>query len=200
MLDSSSIASAVNFSQHFIWIGGAVAKLTIIVGVGGSGKTTYCHELASERNATPFTDGTLAHSDRRRAGFGCLGEMVARLLRNKEDCVMDESHLTHTAFRETFKKFCDEFLAGVEQEWIFYENDVLACINNVYYDYHVNGRTGVSRLKAVENQGSVYVVPPAGTYPGHHQARPVYRQPSPQFDDKQEALAWLQGEIARQGK
>ncbi|WP_435005208.1 AAA family ATPase [Tundrisphaera lichenicola] len=178
-----------------------MAKLIIIVGVGGSGKTTYGKSLAEERYATAFIDGTLAEGDARRAGFRCLGEMVARLLGRGEDCVMDESHLTHPGFRETFKDFCDQFLAGVDQEWIFFENDILACINNVYFDQNkAKPRIGLPRLKAVQDQGRHYEVPPPGIYPGHHQARSVYQQPSPQFNDILKAQTWLQAEIERQSK
>ena len=176
-----------------------MAKLTIIVGIGGSGKTHLCADLAKGGNARPFYDATLAGDDNKRAGFNCLGEMVARLLGTREDCVMDESHLTVPSFREKFKRFCDQFLIGVEQEWIFFERDVVSCINNVHHDYQIKGRQELSRLKAVRGQSRDYEVPPPGAYPGHQLPRPVYRRPSPIFDDHQEAeaFAWLESEIAR---
>jgi len=92
-----------------------MARLIVIVGMGGSGKSTLCREIASSRKAIPFQDATLANGDRRRAGYDCLGEIVARLLRRNQDCVMDESHLTVPEFRNIFRAFCDDFLSGVEQ-------------------------------------------------------------------------------------
>jgi hypothetical protein len=179
--------------------GKAVAKLTIIVGMGGSGKSFLCEEIAKNSNAKAFKDATLTNNDRRRAGYDCLGEMVARLLGLDEDCVMDESHLTVPTFRDTFRDFCDEFLNGVEQEWIFFEHNVVACINNIFHDVQVNGRNELNRLKALEGQRKVYVVPPVGDFPGHRQPRSVYRQELPKFNNSQEAEAidWLRGEIAR---
>lgn len=174
-----------------------MAKLTIIVGMGGSGKSHLCAEIAKNSNAKAFEDATLTKDDFRRAGRDCLGEMVARLLGRQEDCVMDESHLTVTGFRNKFKSFCDEFLNGVEQEWIFFEHNVVACINNVFYDSQKKGREP-SRLKALKGQIEHYKeVPLPGAFPGHRELRPVYRQESPRFGQEADALSWLHGEIAR---
>ena len=169
-----------------------MAKLTIIVGMGGSGKPLLCSEITDASKACKFTDATLTNNDRRRAGYDCLGEMIARLLGRGQDCVMDESHLTVPTFRDTFRNFCDEFLKGVEQEWIFFERNVVACVNNVFHDWQ-NKRTEPSRLEALENQIKVYQVPRAGEFPGYQQPRPVYRQQSPKFKTSEEgqALIWL---------
>lgn len=177
-----------------------MARLTIIVGVAGSGKSSLRREIARERRIKGFGDATLTnHDDRRRAGRGCLGELVARLLGRGEDCVMDESHLTMDHFRGLFKGFCDEFLPNVEQEWIFFENDALACINNVYHDMYVEvkDRDWLGRLKALRNQSKAYEVPPAGAYPGYQAPIRVYQQASPRFADKEEAQRWLHDEIER---
>lgn len=141
------------------------------------------------------------HDDRKRAGYDCLGEIVARLIGRGEDCVMDESHLTDPSFRGAFKGFCDEFLPGVEQEWIFFEEDVVACINNVYADHQGPRKGGATRLSALMGQIGAYVVPTPGSFPGHEGPRLVYRRESPKFGEGQEAeaLAWLHGEIARPG-
>jgi hypothetical protein len=120
-----------------------VARLTIIVGMGGSGKTRLCNKLAMEGNTKAFPDATLPAKDGdhlRRAGHDRLGELVARLLGSQEECVMDEAHLVNADFRNRFKDFCDRFLIGVKQEWIFFEHNVVACINNIYHDYE-NTRT-----------------------------------------------------------
>lgn len=181
-----------------------MAKLTIIVGIAGSGKSALRKEIAGNRNIKGFGDGTLVKCEPRRAGFDCLGEMVARLLGRQEDCVMDESHLTMRHFRDLFKEFCDQYLPGVQQEWIFFERNVIACINNIYHDMYVRvkERDLLSRLKALKCQGKpkAYEVPAAGEYPGHQAPHPVYRQESPKFTDEQEAMHWLQGEITRLGE
>ena len=97
---------------------------------------------------------------------------------------MDEAHLVNANFRNEFKNFCDKFLKGVEQEWTFFEYNVVACINNVFHDWE-NGRKEVSRLQSLANQIKEYQVPPAGQFPGHQEPQPIYRQPSPKFKDCQ---------------
>ncbi len=172
-------------------------KLTIVVGMGGSGKTYRCNEIAGESTpqATVFADATLTNTDERRAGHQSLGEMVARLLGQSADCVMDESHLTVPSFRDSFKQFCDTFLIGVEQQWIFFEADVVACINNAYRDAHQKSRRELDRYKALDNQRNVYEVPPNdGQWPGWT-VRPVHKFENPQFTSESEAVCWLHSEI-----
>lgn len=155
-------------------------------------------EISKKSNAKMFEDATLTeNNDRKRAGFDCLGEIVARLLGCHENCVMDEAHLTNPTFREMFRAFCNEFLKGVEQEWIFFEANVVACINNIYHDWHMNGREELSRLKSLADQIKVYSVPPDGQFPGHEKPRLVRPQECPKFEDsqKEEALEWLYGKI-----
>lgn len=169
-----------------------MAKLTIIVGVAGSGKSSLCKKYAKEHNVKAFSDGTLANPDKKRAGFDCLGEIVARLLGRDEHCVMDESHLCMQQFRDEFKKFCDEFLTGVEQEWIFFEKNTLACINNIYHDYEL-GRKSSSRLQALLGQSDGYSVPALEEFPGKRE--PVYLQASSRFSNEAEATQWVRDTI-----
>jgi hypothetical protein len=180
--------------------GKAVAKLTIIVGMGGSGKSKLCDEIAKKSKATAFKDAThVPKGDHaRRAGHKCLGEVVARLLGFQQDCVMDEPHLVNADFRMQFKGFCDDFLKCVEQEWIFFQHDVVACINNIYYDWEIGTRQEVSRLQSFANQIGEYKVPPAGDFPGHCEPQRVYRQAFPKFKDWEEeaALSWLRKHAA----
>lgn len=176
-------------------------KLSIIVGMAGSGKTWFCEQIANQSTpkAVTFPDATLiCNDDNRRAGHRTLGEMVARLLGRSEDCVMDESHLTVPIFRDKFKSFCDTFLPGIQQDWIFFEANVVACINNVYHDAHANNRSDLSRFKALENQRKIYRVPDESEWPGR-QVQRVYQRGNPQFDASSEldAVAWLQAEISK---
>lgn len=178
-----------------------MAKLTIIVGIGGSGKTSLCKEIANQ-SPTPtyvFPDATLVqNNDERRAGHGALGEMVARLLGRGEDCLMDESHLVHPGFRNSFKRFCDTLLVGVDQNWIFFEADGLACINNVYYDYTFGNRKRdhLSRFRAVDDQRQKYTVPDETDFPGRI-VHKVYQGEAPRFkaSEESQAIKWLQSEI-----
>jgi hypothetical protein len=106
---------------------------------------------------------------------------------------MDEAHLVNADFRREFKDFCDTFLKDVEQEWIFFERNVVACINNVFDDWENGRRREVDRLRSLANQIKEYKVPSAGTFTGHQSPREVIRQQSPKFKDSEEAEAriWL---------
>lgn len=168
-----------------------MAKLTIIVGMAGSGKSHFCEEYAKQHSAKAFFDGTLANKDEKRAGFNCLGEIVACLLGRNEDCVMDESHLCMKPFRDNFKAFCDEFLPEIEQEWIFFEKNTLASINNIFHDFQ-EGRQSPSRLEALLGQNNGYTVPARDEFPGEREPVPAYQRPSPRFTDEGEALKWVQ--------
>ena len=172
-------------------------KLTIIVGMGGSGKTTHCEKLGKERNCPYFSDATLADGNERRAGHRSLGEIVARLLSGERECVMDEAHLTDSEFRKSFERFLREFLPGVEQEWIFIAKDTLACINNIYLDLQKGKRNDDRcRLQSVRNQIRNYTAPKPGDYPGYQQLHPVHSRPGGKFTSEREALAWLDDKIA----
>lgn len=155
-----------------------------------------CDEIAKKSNAAAFKDATLVTEGdhHRRAGHDRLGELVARLLGFQQDCVMDEAHLVNADFRGEFKDFCDRFLQGVEQKWIFFEHNVVTCINNVYHDWEITGtRKEVSRRRSLANQIKEYEVPPAGNFPGHQGPRKIVWQEPPKFKDCEEAaaLSWL---------
>ncbi len=169
-----------------------MVTLTIIVGMGGSGKSYFGKDLAKrERIKHFFEDFTVPSPDCRRAGFKGLGETVFRLLQG-DDCIVDESHLTVTEFREDFRAFLREFLPNVEQRWIFFENDPLSCINNAYKDYlnAESKRDHIGRLKALNNQRQCYKVPDPTGYQGF-QRKDVY-DGNPHFADESAAISWLQ--------
>lgn len=172
-----------------------MAKLTIIVGVGASGKSTLCRQLAEDTEALPFEDATLTKPDHKRAGFECLGEIVARLMVEKRDCVMDESHLVDPKFRKIFKEFCDTFLKGVDQEWLFFKNNPLACINNLEHDADVGDREHLSRFEAVKRQCKSYEVPPPAEWPGFKELETVCHHDDPKFTTENAAYAWLDEQI-----
>ena len=174
-------------------------KLTIIVGMAGSGKTHLCRTIAAESSppAVPFPDATWANSGSKRAGHESLGEIVARLLGRGEDCVMDEAHLTSTEFRNHFKEFCETFLPEIELRWIFFKPDALQCINNVYRDCQgPDGRCELGRFESLNKQRLRYSVPDATEFPGR-EVWDVYRHDKRQFSKEAIAVEWLESEIDR---
>ena len=174
-----------------------MARLIIIVGTAASGKSHLARELNQSRfgsNALVFEDATLTNTDSRRAGHRCLGELVAQLLGNSRDCIMDECHLVHRQFRNSFRDFCSRFLPGVETEWIYFEKNELACINNAYADAVERGRNDYSRFHALHHQLPAY-------NPENETERTklisVHKQSCPQFHEGQlvEARHWLEERI-----
>ncbi len=166
-------------------------KLTIIVGMAGSGKTVLRKELAQQYGCKGFSDATLTHhDDSKRAGHKCLGEVVARLYRN-EDCVIDETHLTHEPFRVEFQRFCRDFLPDVQLHWIFINIDVLACANNLHNDMIMKNRREPSRFEALYHQQRSYVALPDLSTFQSCEVRSPYSPEHRRFEDKGDAVLWL---------
>lgn len=134
-----------------------MAKLFIIVGMAGSGKTYAANELArNEKIRNVFPDATNVDCcDKKRAGINSLGEIVARLKRG-ENCVMDEAHLTNDEFRKHFITFCNTFLGEIDISWIVFELNKLNCINNLKHDFDHHNRKDKGRLESFKNQAENY--------------------------------------------
>lgn len=188
--------------MNTVFKGDVIATLTIIVGVGGSGKTNLAQKLSRERSEPYFADATLVNNEnlKQRAGYGKLTEVVAILLGQNKSCIIDESFLTNKAFRDDFIKFCSYYLPNVKQEWIFFQNERLKCINNLYYDAfeapQEKRRNEDSRFKAVYGQIQEYEVPNPQNFPYKMLApKPVHSCKNPKFHTEKEAINWLKRKV-----
>ena len=180
-----------------------MAKLTIIVGPGGSGKSTYGRMLNQKDGVFFSEDATLVSmaDNGQRAGFGKITEAVARMLGNGEDCIIEESHLLDPVFRNLFVKFCDERLPGVDRHWVFFEHSPLGCINNVYHDAYSEQerveRNHDSRFEAVLNQIKNYQVPEPAELAGDAMEIQPVSCTTKHFSRLNEAKTWLENEVSQ---
>ena len=180
-----------------------MAKLTIIVGPGGSGKSTYGGELSRKERVFFSEDATLVSmwDDNQRAGFGKITEAVVRMLRNGEDCIIEESHLVNLEFRKLFVSFCDELLPDVDRHWIFFEHNPLGCINNVYHDAYSKQRRVErdhdSRFKAVVSQIENYRVPEPAELVGDTMGTQPVSCTAEHFGCLSDAKIWLENEVSQ---
>ena len=180
-----------------------MAKLTIIVGPGGSGKSTYGKELSQKEGVVFSEDATLVSmgKNEQRAGFGKFTEIVARLLGSGKDCIIEESHLLDPEFRKLFVSFCDELLPGVDRHWVFFEHNPLGCINNVYHDADPQQgrveRDHDSRFEAVLNQIKNYQVPDPSELAGDTMETQPVSCTKAHFGCLDDAKGWLENEVSQ---
>lgn len=93
-----------------------MSRVTIIVGLPGSGKTYLANHFAQQHNAVVFDD--------------IVREDIPRLLTALaagQDCVVTDPHLCDEAQR----KACATMVAEHDTQWVFFANDPDACLRNV---------------------------------------------------------------------
>lgn len=96
-------------------------RVTFIVGLPGSGKTTYIADrMDSFEDSVVLDDLNVGNAFK---STKVLNEAIA----SGKDIVIADCYLV---FRETRARAIEIF-KGFEQEWIFFENDPAACMENV---------------------------------------------------------------------
>lgn len=92
-------------------------KITVIVGLPGSGKTTYGNSLGGL-----FVDDT-----------SIIGlKLVALAIQNKNPhIVLSDVQLCRSSTRNQAKEWFAECAQGYEIEWVYFENDPVQCLANV---------------------------------------------------------------------
>jgi len=96
-----------------------MAKVFLVVGLPGSGKTHYAKGLAASRGAPLYDDVSKHHPD-----IKCL---IPQFLEHQV-CVITDPQLCVPGAQEYAKKIFSE--ANIEVEWICFENNPEACLRN----------------------------------------------------------------------
>ena len=134
-------------------------KITLVVGLPGSGKSTISKRLALEEEITD------RHSDdddflrpELKPPFGLEG-VIDRLKEGRTCIVNDIALCEQVKRRETSDRITDAVL-GVAIRWYFFDNDVIPCVANVVLDGFrgIRGDT-MERIKAIRRLSLLYQPP-----------------------------------------
>ena len=143
-----------------------MARLTVIVGLAGSGKSHLTNEIAAEKGIPAFHD-FLA---RNLIPYVTLSEGFCSLLialHAGKDCVANEVCLVHADKWAAFIKLMDMiFEKTVTINPIFFENTPAQCVANVDADNVKPNKKG--RLEGIAYYTQAYSIPDGA------ETRPVY--------------------------
>lgn len=140
-----------------------MGRLTIVVGLPGSGKTHY---LRTESTGCPKVFDDFLARDRYSDG-GLFAVLSA--LRDGGDCVIDEAGFCDQGQRDGFVRCIRRLFPGLEIEMVYFAPDVGACLRNLLGDYLAGRRTDhyASRVEWCLKYARVYRIPDG------FEARPV---------------------------
>jgi hypothetical protein len=133
-----------------------MARVTFLVGLPGSGKTTFVQEFA-KRGGTCFDDykSRANHNSSRFDDSRYFAELVTSLAASR-DCVISDIDFCRAEARNEAVTLLHRHVPGVEVEWRCYENAPDQCRLNVLQ----RSRNSLqSDLQAIEKYAKVYAYP-----------------------------------------
>lgn len=137
-------------------------KVTVIVGLPGSGKSHLCKKLEAG-GATTF--GDVCHPNKKVHPGGL--DVVVAALSAGTDCVIEDVSFCVADKRECLAGWLSERVINLEFEWIFFENDRQKCLVNIVDDFLYKGRMDLAeRINAYNHLYSRYEIPTDSTTAG----------------------------------
>ena len=111
-----------------------MAKLTIVVGLPGSGKSYYIN-YRKEKYPGICVEDFMAHSIEDSINFTHSShyQELIKSLQSGKDCIIADITFCKTIRRIDFIKTIRKDVKDVVLEWIFFENDLLQCQANILY-------------------------------------------------------------------
>jgi hypothetical protein len=131
-------------------------RLTIVVGLPGAGKSTYCKHHAPGG----VYYGDVCHPSRTSGPKG-LDEVVVRLLQGN-DCLIEDVSFCEAAQRDRVGNWIKSVVPDVQIEWVYFENDVRKCLCNIMGDFlDGHDRNHLSRFECFFGlvQRKLYTIP-----------------------------------------
>ena len=137
-----------------------MAKLIMLIGIPGSGKTTHSKELMKEYNAKVIS------SDKVRQTFAGIPEsevfptvyrLCAEELKNENNVILDATHITPKVRKRTFDAL-DQFSVEYEKIAIYIDTPVEECIKRVELR-NQNPEELFLPLEVIESYGKNIVMP-----------------------------------------
>jgi predicted kinase len=108
-----------------------MAKVVFLVGLPGAGKSTHLKRF--EGTGKLCFDDFKAHAVNNSSRFDCSRHYQDLLstLRSGAECIVSDVDFCRPAARKDAEKFLNHDVAGIEMEWIFFENNPEQCKKNV---------------------------------------------------------------------
>ena len=132
-----------------------MAKVTIVVGLPGSGKTLLSRSLA--RGGAKVYEDFLSPEFLSGIGMGAILDD----LWSGRDCVLNDPSLCPEGRRVRFAALLQRAVPGVEIGWHFLANDAARCVLNVLGDFWQGRRNDLeARLGEIRRLHGEYVITP----------------------------------------
>lgn len=144
-----------------------MAKVTVVVGLPGSGKSHLIRELASTHPGICVEDfhaNAIGNSPHVTASRHYCD--LVRCLKEGKDCAVADIAFTDRPRRDELQFVIRSLVPGVEFEWVWFENDVEQCIANIQR----RDRDGKDReADMARHFGRLYAIPDGAV------TRPIWR-------------------------
>lgn len=143
-----------------------MAKLTVIVGLPGSGKTeTIKRDFpTAQYSADDFMANS--HSDSPNFNASRKYDKLVEVLKSNKDCVVSDITFCRTVRRQEFNQVIAKAVPNVSMEWQFYANDADQCRKNV------NAR---SRASLAAELAEINKLSPTYEIPANAKPLPVWK-------------------------
>jgi predicted kinase len=109
-----------------------MSKLIFIVGLPGSGKSSYVKKINENNTFIVFDDfKDNAILNRREFTFSSSYCKLMDCLRAGKNCIITDIDFCKTSSREEAELIMTGWKLGIEIEWVFFENNPEQCVENI---------------------------------------------------------------------
>ena len=137
-----------------------MAKVTILIGMPGSGKSTFLGECKKEQNGISIFDDYHAYSDTPDFKDGLFYNKLRMDLQNNKNCFIadvaycDQSRLKEA--KEAIENIAADLNIQIDIKCLYFENNAGACNNNVE-------KRNRKQLEEIKKRSETYLIPDGAT-------------------------------------